>query len=130
MVMCRGPMFSIEAHGQFGKCIVYQKNASGSIARMYLPYRHKYTFKQGVHRSEYGNAIADWRLLPDIIKLAYHDAAVGSGMSSVALWVKEWFVLRYCCRYGVAVYDISVFDMANEYKSYPEKVEDEYHTSG
>ena len=130
MVVCRGPMFCLEAHGQFGHVIVYQNNASGPIARMYIPYRHKYTFKQSVHRSEYGNAIADWRILPDVFKAVYRDAAAGSGLTGINLFLKEWFTLRYCCRYGVAVYDISVYDMANEYKIYPERTEDEYHTGG
>jgi len=122
MCVVKGPMLSLDARGKFANCIVFQRNGLNMITRRHVPVNYSRSFKQSVQRSEYGNAIADWRICPDSFRAAYNTVAQEQGLYGIHVFLKEWFHLRFCCRYGFAVYDISVYDMDKEYISYPEKL--------
>ena len=122
MVKVRGGMFSIEAHGQFAKSLVYQKNAFGSIVRVYRQNKVSSSIPALTQRAEYGNGSADWRTATPDIKKLYNNEAQGQSLSGFNIFLRQWFVYRYGCRYGLAKHGLSVLGMDREFENYPDRI--------
>ena len=123
MVKINGPLMSFEASGQLAKTIIFQKNRMSRIVRPWKKKNPPGTLKAVVQRSEYGNAAADWRTAIPEIKRIFRKEAQNQKLTGYNLFLRDWFVKRYSCRYGLARYGISVLGMDREFQKYPERLE-------
>jgi len=109
MARTEGPLLSETASGSIGGVLTFQKGYKGQQCHTKLQKSYKKTNAQVLIRSEFGMALADWRIATQEIKDAYNELAKGKKLTGYDLFVKDYLYLLRESVYGVAVYDISAY---------------------
>jgi hypothetical protein len=102
MAKVTGPLMSMDASGQLGKALVFAKWKGQNYVRQYVIPMNPNTADQAAIRDIVAQASVAWKNSATVgatpvnaaYKLAYNEAAAGSGMSGFNLFIKESIALN------------------------------------
>jgi hypothetical protein len=115
-----GGCFSLKARGSLGHAVCFQHNGNAEIIRVKPFVRYKKTFARTVQNSEFGECCADWRTADPDIKRYFIEQATGTEMSGFEMFMRSWFMKRFCDMYNYGIFGHSVYGMHREYEKYPD----------
>jgi len=104
MAEVKAPLFSEEAYGKFGKCLVFGKSEYNQTVRFCGKPPKGWTEPQKVCRVFYGMIIADWRITPVGIRATYEARAKGTHLLATNVFYQDFFKWMFSPRYGETHY--------------------------
>jgi len=85
----RGPLFSLEASGEFGKALVFSVWKGIQYVRKYVVPENPRTALQTAQRQKFATAVANWHALNSIRQLAWKAAASTLKMTGFNYFVQQ-----------------------------------------
>ncbi len=89
MAKVRGPLFSLDASGQFGKTLVFAVWKGIRYVRRYVIPENPRTALQVAQRQKFADAVASWHALNSIRQLAWKAAAASLEMTGFNYFIQQ-----------------------------------------
>ncbi|HUT85322.1 MAG TPA: hypothetical protein VMW66_00630 [Elusimicrobiales bacterium] len=109
MAKLTGPCMSVEAYGQVGKTLVFDRYAHTNSVRAYGVAKDKNTLPRSVIRIINKIITADWKSADATIKQYYKDQIGNKKLTTFNMFFMEFFRWIFDGRYDDARYDTTLY---------------------
>lgn len=110
MPKVKGGLFSETVSGSIAGILTFQKSTAGLQVHSKIQRQRKRSYHQILLSAEWGDAIADWRILADNLKQEFIDKAKGKAVTPFNLSQQDYLYYLRGNYYGVAIYNHSVYN--------------------
>lgn len=92
MARVKGPLFSVDAWGNFGGMLVYQRRRGGATVYPYTLSKNPETEAQREQRASFAAATSEWNALPSASKAWWYVRAQGMRLSGYNMFIQNYLL--------------------------------------